>query len=82
MAPCDPHVDKSHYDGDLEPIDLIESQRLGFHEGNIIKYVSRWRRKGGLSDLYKAKVYLTRLIEIETKAEEDAAQGDIFERYR
>lgn len=82
MAPYDAHVDKSHYTGDIEPIDLIESQRLGFHEGNIIKYVSRYRRKGGLNDLRKAQIYLDRLVKIEAEAEDKDAQGDIFERYR
>ena len=82
MAPYDACVDKSHYTGDIEPIDLIESQRLGFHEGNIIKYVSRWRRKGGVEDLRKAQVYLERLVKIEAEAEDKDAQGDIFERYR
>lgn len=61
----------SHYQGKtIEPIDLIDSLNLGFYEGNIVKYVSRWRRKGGLEDLKKAQFYLERLI----KKEED--EGD------
>lgn len=54
-----------HYKGKgiTEPIDLIESQNLGFVEGNIIKYVTRWQRKNGVEDLKKAKWYLDRLIE-------------------
>ena len=35
---------------------------LGFCEGNVIKYVTRWKKKGGVEDLLKAKVYLNRLI--------------------
>jgi hypothetical protein len=34
-------------------------------EGNVIKYVSRWRDKGGLDDLRKAQHYLQKLIEVE-----------------
>jgi hypothetical protein len=45
--------------GLLDRIELI-----GFLEGNIIKYLKRWRHKNGLEDLLKAKTYLTRLIKI------------------
>lgn len=62
----------SHYSGTgCDPLDLIESQGLGFHEGNIVKYVSRWRRKGGSSDLRKARVYLDRLIAAAEEIEEE-----------
>lgn len=47
-----------------EPLDVIESWQLGFHEGNVVKYVARWRRKGGVQDLRKAAEYLRRLIEL------------------
>lgn len=59
------NINPDHYDADVQPIDLIEAQELGFHEGNIVKYVSRWDKKGGLEDLQKANWYLQRLIDIE-----------------
>lgn len=43
--------------------DYALSQNLGFFEGNIVKYVSRWRSKGGVQDLQKAMTYLRRLME-------------------
>lgn len=42
---------------------------IGYMEGNVIKYVSRWRRKGGVEDLKKARHYLDLLIEMETEPE-------------
>jgi len=52
----------AHYDGPaVQPIDLIEAWNLDFLEGNVVKYVTRWRRKGGLEDLDKAAWYLERL---------------------
>ena len=42
--------------------DYAYSQGLDFFEGNVIKYVTRWRHKNGIEDLYKAKQYLDRLI--------------------
>ena len=34
-------------------------------EGCAIKYLSRWREKGGLQDLKKARHYLDKLIEMQ-----------------
>jgi len=51
----------------IEPIDYIEANGLDFFEGNVIKYVSRYKFKGGVTDLEKAQVYLARLIERERK---------------
>lgn len=39
---------------------------IGYMEGNVIKYVSRWKSKGnGIEDLRKARHYLDLLIEME-----------------
>lgn len=55
----------------IQPWDYIIVNNIPYLEGNIIKYVSRWRDKGGLSDLEKAKHYLEKLIEIESRKEPD-----------
>ncbi len=54
-----------HYTfGAVEVIDAIEAWRLGYHEGNVVKYVARARHKGDeVENLKKAKWYLDRLIE-------------------
>ena len=49
--------------GGIEPIDFITSNNLDFLEGNVVKYVSRWRHKDGVRDLKKAQQYLQWLIE-------------------
>ena len=54
----------------IQPWDYIASNGLGYFEGNIIKYVTRWLDKGGLADLEKAQHYLQKLIEIEMQAEQ------------
>ena len=51
----------------IEPIQFIETNGLGYHEGNVIKYVSRWRNKNGVEDLKKAKWYIERLLELENE---------------
>lgn len=46
----------------IEPIEVIDDWRLGFYEGQVIKYLARWRYKGGVQDLEKAQWYLSRCI--------------------
>jgi hypothetical protein len=51
----------------METIEAIEGLNLNYHQGNIIKYVSRYNMKGGIQDLQKARWYLDRLILIEER---------------
>jgi len=48
----------------IQPWDYIVANNLGYLEGNIVKYVSRWKDKGGVEDLKKAQHYLQKLIEV------------------
>ena len=62
-----------HYTfGAIEVIDAIEAWQLGFHLGNVVKYVARSARKGSyLEDLRKARWYLDR--EIQRAQDQDAS---------
>jgi len=42
----------------------LTDQKFDYLEGNIVKYVSRYKHKNGLEDLKKAKWYLERLIDV------------------
>lgn len=59
----------SHYtDGGIECIDAIEAQLSdeefdGYLRGNCVKYLWRWKNKGGVEDLKKCRWYLDRLIQ-------------------
>ena len=60
-----PQVGGTHYKSKaIQPWDYIAANELGYFEGNIVKYVSRWKDKGGLDDLRKARHYLDKLIEL------------------
>lgn len=64
----DIQVQGSHYkDMPIQPVQFIHANAIGYFEGNVIKYVSRWRKKNGLADLEKAKHYIELLIELETR---------------
>jgi len=65
MTANDRQVEGSHYKSKaIQPWDFIAANNLGYFEGNIVKYVSRWRDKGGVKDLEKARHYLDKLIEL------------------
>ena len=63
MAIDDPVNSPKHYtQGDMEVITAIEGLGLDYHQGNVLKYIARYRHKNGMEDLLKAKWYIDRLI--------------------
>lgn len=58
----------SHYaDGKIEVIEFIEDKNLGFHLGNVVKYICRAGKKDPnklIEDLEKADWYLDRYIDL------------------
>jgi hypothetical protein len=62
-----------HYNvGKIEVIDAIEDWQLGFHLGNVVKYVARAdHKKNPLEDLKKAAWYLEREINRRTAQQDD-----------
>jgi len=65
MKQPDDQIGGTHYSRcPIQPIEFIEAAELGYHEGNCVKYLTRWKHKNGIEDLKKARWYLDRLIEI------------------
>lgn len=57
-----------HYkDLKIQPIEYIHANNIPFAEGCAIKYLTRWRAKGGIEDLKKARHFIDLLIELETR---------------
>lgn len=52
--------------GDLQPWDVVIKWNLGYLEGTALKYIARWRDKGGIDDIKKAIHFLEKLVEINT----------------
>ena len=64
--------DPKHYSRwKIEPVQFMMENEIPYVEGNVIKYIMRWRYKGGLEDLHKAQEYLSILIknELENSSE-------------
>jgi len=62
----DMQIGGNHYKGfKIQPVEFIHKNNIGFCEGSAIKYLCRWRDKGGIADLEKAKHFIDMLIDLE-----------------
>lgn len=74
-APLDVQIGGGHYKNmKIQPIEFIHANNIGYVEGCVIKYVSRWRKKNGIEDLMKAKHFIDLLIGLE--GDENATDSD------
>ena len=60
----DRQVAGTHYQFTHKTWDVVIDWNLGYLDGNAVKYLRRWRLKGGVQDLHKARHYIDKLIEI------------------
>ena len=68
----DTQVGGNHYKNlAIQPVEYIFKNNLGYFEGCVIKYVTRWKDKGGVQDLEKAKHFLGLLIELQEQHAKD-----------
>lgn len=70
MAANEKQIAGDHYKkyGDLQPWDVVIKWNLGYLEGTALKYIARWRDKGGIDDIKKAIHFLEKLVEIHSPA--------------
>ena len=65
MSALDTQAGGTHYaERAIQPIQYIEANKLGFIEGNIVKYITRHESKGGKADIEKIKHYCDLLLEL------------------
>lgn len=68
----DTQVGGNHYKNlAIQPVEYIFKNNLGYFEGCVIKYVTRWKDKGGVQDLEKAKHFLELLIDLQNQHAKD-----------
>lgn len=66
----------NHYkDMPIQPVEFIHANGIGYFEGCAIKYLARWRKKGGMEDLRKARHFIDLLIELEGKKADNHCKG-------
>ena len=60
------NINPAYYQkGKIQVTDFIIDQNMTFIEGNVVKYVCRYKDKSGIQDLRKARWYLAKLIELQ-----------------
>lgn len=64
-------IKPSYYGSGFDVIEFCLRNNLTFMQGNVIKYVTRYKNKNGIEDLEKAKEYIDRLIEFEKRKENE-----------
>lgn len=75
-AKSQPQMNGGHYEKlGIEPIEVMRQwftpeELRGFYRGNILKYIGRYRNKGGMEDLRKAQWYLDELLKLESGSDE------------
>ena len=68
FEPKDSKIKPNYYGTGIDVIEFCLRNNLTFMQGNVIKYVTRYKNKNGIEDLEKAKEYIDRLIEFEKGA--------------
>ena len=57
------NIKPNHYGGsEIDVIDFCQANNLDFMQGNVIKYITRYRKKNGLEDIRKAVEYINRIL--------------------
>lgn len=64
-----------HYDSPIQHWDFVAQNNLDYFQGQITKYVARWKNKGGLEDLLKAQHFLEKYIELNSP---DPTEADVI----
>lgn len=74
----DIQIGGKHYGAPIQHWDWVAANNLDYFQGQITKYVARWKLKNGLQDLEKARHFLDKYIELNTPPDnegEDAGPG-------
>lgn len=61
----DRQVGGEHYKAKVQHWDMVAEHDLDYFQGQVTKYVMRWKKKNGLQDLEKARHFLDKYIEVE-----------------
>jgi len=62
----DVQVGGNHYKNMvIQPVEYALKNNLNYCQGNVVKYVSRYKNKDGKKDLLKARHYIDLLIQME-----------------
>ena len=76
----DEQVGGDHYKKlGIQPVELIKVINANFFQGNVIKYVTRYKDKNGIKDLEKARHYLELMRELKPQTDTKLSQEYLLE---
>jgi len=65
LKATDKQIGGKHYkEYKIQPIEFIMKNKLSFIQGNVIKYICRYKNKNGIEDLEKIKHYCDLAIDL------------------
>jgi len=67
MQANDKQVGGTHYKSAIQHWDYVAANDLDYFQAQITKYVTRWKKKNGITDLKKAEHFLQKYIELQQK---------------
>ena len=70
------HGGKHYKEKGIQPIEYANANELSFFQGNVVKYVTRYKDKKGVEDVKKAIHYLQMILEFEYDVFTDFAYSD------
>jgi len=82
MAANDRQEGGNHYRTPIQHWDFAWANHLGYFEGQITKYVTRWNKKNGIEDLKKARHFLDKYIELLENSENEQQNEEILQSRR
>ena len=65
----------THYKSEIQHWDYVVANDLDYFQAQITKYVTRWKKKNGMTDLLKAQHFLEKYIEV-INASENSGEAD------
>lgn len=69
-SPLTTQVAGNHYkDLKIQPVEYIHANGIGYMAGNVVKYISRYKAKGGIADVKKAIHYCELILALEYGSE-------------
>jgi len=71
MSSNDKQVGGEHYKASIQHWDYVLANDIPYLEAQVIKYVTRWKKKNGMQDLFKAQHFLEKLIEVNSNVPEE-----------
>lgn len=71
----------THYRGEIQHWDYAAANQFDYFQGQITKYIHRWKKKNGLQDLLKAQHFLEKYIEVHKQFIEDDGSEPMGEGY-